>query len=374
MTEDGPGRVSTLELFFDLVFVFTITQLTSTLVHEPLGRGLAQVVLMLGVIFWMYGGYAWLTNAVTVDQGARRVLLLGGMAGYLVLALAIPHAYSGSGAAFGIAYVAIVAVHTLLFFRADSPEVRRGVVGLAPFNAATAGLVLAGGLAGGTAQYVLWALAFVAEWLTPRVLRSGTFEISPSHFVERHGLVVIIAIGESVVAIGIGAQGLELDVALAAVAVLGLLLSACLWWTYFGGGDEDRAEEALMSAPVAERPQLAIEAWGYCHLGLLLGVIGVAAGIKTAVGHPFDALDGKAALLLAGGVALYLVSDVLFRRRLAIRGGGLRAAAAVVALATIPAGTAGSAAAQLALLVAIFGGALVVESRRRTPLTAAPAA
>jgi low temperature requirement protein LtrA len=372
-------RVTTLELFFDLVFVFTITQLTSVLTHEDLGTGLGQVVLMLTVIFWMYGGYAWLTNAVTVDQGARRVLLLGGMAGFLVLALAIPEAFHEAGAAFGIAYLGVVVVHTLLFLRADSEGSRRGIVRIAPFNLVTALLVLAGGLAGGTAQYVLWGLAAVAEWLTPRLIQDDTFEIAPSHFVERHGLVVIVAIGESVVAIGIGAEGLHLDVGLAALAIAGLLLSGCLWWTYFGG-DDTAAEDALADAPANERPRLAIDAWGYAHLGLLLGVIAVASGVKHVLGHPGDPLPGKDAVLLAGGAALFLASDAVFRHRLRIGTSLLRAVAALAVLVTIPVGTGWTAAAQLTVLLAVFGGALLLEaaltraSRRSGAASRPPAA
>src|SRR3954454_10346275 len=202
---DPQVRVSTLELFFDLVFVFVITQLTTVLVDEPTWRGLAQVVLMLGVIFWMYGGYAWLTNAVAPDRASRRILLLAGMVGYLVLGLAVPDAFGDAGAAFGIAYLFIVAVHAWLFSR--NASVAFAIRALAPFNFTTAALVLAGGIAGGDAQYVLWALAFLGEWATPRLNDPGDFTISASHFVERHGLVLIVALGESVVAIGIRAAG-----------------------------------------------------------------------------------------------------------------------------------------------------------------------
>src|SRR5204862_5829748 len=159
-------RVTPLELFFDLVFVFTITQLTSVLFDAPTLRGGAQVVLMLGVIWWMYGGYAWMTNAVSAHTLARRLLLLGGMGGYFVLALAIPHAFEGSGLAFGLAYLVVVGVHTTLFTRSSTAGVVQAILRLAPYNLGSALVILVGGALGGTAQYVLWSLAVAFEWLT----------------------------------------------------------------------------------------------------------------------------------------------------------------------------------------------------------------
>jgi low temperature requirement protein LtrA len=361
---DEVVRVSTLELFFDLVFVFTLTQLTTVITDEDSWRGLAQVVLMLGVIWWMYGGYAWLTNAVAPDRMARRLILLAGMASYLVLALSIPDAFGDDGLAFGIAYAVIVAVHTTLFASTSDETVTRAVARLAPFNTVTAGLVLAGGIAGGDAQYVLWAVAFVAEWGTGLVGgASEGFAVQPAHFVERHGLVVIVALGESVVAIGIGASGLPLDAELAGVAVLGLLLSACLWWAYFGGDDE-AAEHALAREPLAQRAWKALIGFGVWHLPILLGIIVMAAGLKKATGHPFDHLHEPQALALAGGVALFMVGDALFRRTLEIGMGALRAAVGIAALATIPLGLEVSAAAQIAALVVLLAGALAAERAR----------
>jgi low temperature requirement protein LtrA len=355
-------RVSTLELFFDLVFVFTITQLTAVLSDDPTPRGLLRVVLMLGVIYWMYGGYAWLTNAVATDRVARRLLLLGGMAGFLILALAIPRAFSGGGVAFGLAYLVIVSVHTGLYTRTPVAHTIRALVRLAPFNLVTALLVLAAVLVGGTAEYVLWAAAFALEWVTPRLAGMGGFRIAPAHFVERHGLVVIIALGESIVAIGIGAADLTVDLPLATMAVFGLLLAACLWAVYFGG-DDTRAERALAATPEDRRGWLAIQAFGYWHLLMLLGIIAMAAGLKDVIGHAFDHLDLAHALMLSGGVALFLVGDVLFRRSLRIGRGYGRAAAAALALATIPLGLTVSALVQLVALVVVLAGALLAEAR-----------
>jgi low temperature requirement protein LtrA len=354
-------RVTTLELFFDLVFVFTITQLTAVLNADPSPRGLLRVVLMLGVIFWMYGGYAWLTNAVVPDRAGRRLVLLAGMAGFLVLALAIPQAFSGDDLAFGLAYLLVVSIHTGLYSRTSVTHTIRALVRLAPFNLASALLVLGAVLAGGTAGYLLWAAAFALEWVTPLVTGIGGFRIAPAHFVERHGLVVIVALGESVVAIGIGAAGLPVDLGLALVAVLGLLLAACLWWAYFGG-DDTRAERALAAIPSERRAAVGVRAFGYWHLPILLGIVVLAAGLKHAIGHAFGRLELAQAVLLAGGVAVFLAGDVGFRRVLGIGSGRLRAVAAALVLATVPLGVGVSAIAQLSVLGIVLGGALAAES------------
>ncbi|HET8788271.1 MAG TPA: low temperature requirement protein A [Actinomycetes bacterium] len=360
-------RVSTLELFFDLVFVFTITQLTAVLSDDPTPRGLLRVVLMLGVIYYMYGGYAWLTNAVAADRAARRLLLLGGMAGFLVLALAIPRAFSAGDVAFGVAYLVVVAVHAGLFTRAGATHTVRAVIRLAPFNLAAALLVLAAVLVQGTPAYLLWAAAFALEWLTPVLAGTGGYRIAPAHFVERHGLVVIVALGESIVAIGIGAADLPVDLALASVAVLGLLLAACLWWAYFGGDDDTRAERALAAVPDDRRGWVAIQAFGYWHLVMLLGIIAMAAGLKDAIGHAFDPLDLAHALMLSGGAALFLAGDLLFRRTLQLGPAALRATAAALALATVPVGLTLSALAQLTTLVLVLAAALTLERRAARP-------
>ena len=365
--DESVERVSTLELFFDLVFVFTITQLSTLLARESSATGVLQAVLMLAVIWWMYDGYAWLTNAVPPNRASRRALLLGAMAAFLVLALAIPGAFRGSGLTFGLAYLVVVLVHTALFSRSSSATVTQAVFGIARFNLLAALLVLAGGIAGGSAKYVLWAVAVVFEWITPRLIDDEGFEVGAAHFVERHGLVVIIALGESVVAVGIGATGLPIDLELVAVAVLGLLLSACLWWTYFGSGDAERAERALVAAPARRRPRLAVDGFGFWHVPILFGVIAVAATLRETIGHASVELSSARALFLGGGAALFMLGDVLFRRTLGIGRGAWRGAAAGLALATVPLGTEVSAWTQLAALVLLLGGALVAEAAVERP-------
>src|SRR5437764_12462 len=368
----GAERVTTLELFFDLVFVFTITQLTAVLYHAPTLRSLAQVVLMLGVIWWMYGGYAWMTNAVSAHTAIRRLLLLGGMGGYFVLALSIPRAFSSSGLAFGLAYLVVVGVHSTLFARASSANVVKAILRLTPFNLASALVVVAGGAIGGRPQYVLWALAFAFEWLTPVMRKPSGFAIGAAHFVERHGLVLLVAIGESVVAIGIGASHLPVDAALVAVAGLGLALSACLWWLYFGG-DDDRAERALGALAPVERAWAALAAFGYWHIPMLLGIVTVAAAERRAFAKPFTALSWPLAALLGGGIAAFLAGDVLFRRALGIRRLDVRTGAAALAVATLPLGAAVFPAAQIGALVVLLVAAIVVEALlERSPGPAVP--
>jgi low temperature requirement protein LtrA len=361
---DRSARVSTLELFFDLVFVFTITQLTGVLVSGGDKAAVAQVVVMLLVIWWMYDGYAWLTNAIATDHLRHRLLLLGGMGGFLVISLAVPDAYDGEGLAFGIGYLAVIILHAAMYARGTSLSEVRAILRIVPFNLVAGALVLSGGALGGDAQWVLWALAAALLWVTPWFTSTEGFVIAAEHFVERHGLVIIVALGESIVVIGAAAT-LELDLGLVLVVLLALALSASLWWVYFS--DEGAVERAMLDTPPARRPQLALLAFGYWHYGLLLGIVAIAAGLKKAVGDPYDPLGSLIALELAAGVALFLACEVGFRRTLGIGRSAARIAAAVLALTTIPLGTELDAKAQIGALVAIIALALVVEAKRGSP-------
>ncbi|MDX6702611.1 MAG: hypothetical protein QOF26_2837 [Baekduia sp.] len=369
MSHDGvvaAPRVTTLELFFDLVFVFTVTQLSAVLAHDLTWNGLAEVALMLGVIWYMYGGYAWLTNAISLDDPVNRALLLAGMCGYFIIALAIPQAFHGAGLSFGLGYLVVVGVHAWLFAHSSGGGAQ-AILRLAPSNLGGAALVLAGGAAGGAVQAVLWTAAVVLLWGTPMLISNTGFDVAPAHFVERHGLVVIVAIGESVVAIGIGAAALAVTVELVLVAVLGLLLSAAFWWTYFGGDDE-RAVKALEALPGDRRGMAAFHAFGVAHLALLLAIVGVAVGLKRATGHAYDPVELGPALALAGGAGLFLLGDAWFREVLRIGPGWGRALGAPAALATIRLGTEIAAVAQvaaLAVVVAVATGVPWSTVRRR---------
>jgi low temperature requirement protein LtrA len=359
---DQPLRVSTLELFFDLVFVFAITQLTGILAGDLTPTGALRVLLIFGVLWWMYGGYVWLTNTRTPSRTPERLLLLLGMAGFLIVGLSIPQAFGRDGVALGLGYLLVVGVHTWLYQR-----VNRNIMRVAPFNVVAALLVIAAGLAKGEAAYGLWAAALAVQWISPLLFGvRGRFAIRPDHLTERHGALVIIVFGESVADIGIGIGTAEhaVTVSLVVSATLGPALAAALWWTYFGVGDDERAEQAMTQADPAARPGLALAAYFYPYIALLLGIVTVAAGLKQAIGHPGSTLSYPACLALASGVALYLAGDVAFRHALRIGPLRYRAAAAVAALAVSAVGVTASVAAEIALLTLVVAAALAVEGRQ----------
>jgi low temperature requirement protein LtrA len=360
--DEAPLRVSTLELFFDLVFVFTITQLTSLIAHDAVTpAGALRALLVFGVLWWIYGGYVWLTNTRTPSRTPERVLLLLGMAGFLIIGMAIPDAFSRrvDGVALGLGYLLVVAVHGGLYLR-----VNRSIVRVLPVNGGAAVLVIVAGIAEGRAAYWLWAAALALLVIAPFVIAPQThFRIAPAHFVERHSSVIIIALGESVADIGLSADNQRLTASLVISAVLGLALAALLWWTYFGVGDDERAEQAFTRAADPERSQLALDAYFYSYIPMLLGIVVLAAGIKEAMQHPGTTLPYRPCLALAGGVALFLAGDVLFRRALGIAPLRFRAAGAAACLALWITGVAVSSAAEIALLALVLAGALILERR-----------
>lgn len=367
ISPDAELRVSTIELFFDLVFVFTVTQLTTLLVgdfshdqaHRFAGEGTVQALLIFGVIWWMYAGYCWLTNTVPPNRAARRILILLGMAGFLIMALAIPRAFDGGGVAFALGYLLIVLVHGGLYMQATAAIAR-----VVPFNLAATALIFAAPFAGSPWNYALWAAALVLLWGSPYFIGQKGFPLHPAHIVERHGLLVIIVLGESIVAIGIGAQEYPLTASLIVEALLGLALAAAVWWVYFGRDGEREAEEALLRADVVRRTRLILGGYFYAHIPVLLGIVALAAGVKKVIGH--DHLDLAPAVTLAAGVSLVLLGEVCFRRALGLSSPPLRLWTAALGLATFPLGL-WSAPLQLASLVALVILMLTIERRLESP-------
>jgi low temperature requirement protein LtrA len=286
------------------------------------------------------------------------------MAGFLTMAIAVPRAFTTSGWAFGLGYFVVNLVHSGLFLLSGGPSAARALRSLGPINLVGAGLVLAGGLAPIGWRYGLWGAALALQIATPYLIPIGGFAISAAHFVERHGLVVIVAIGESVVAIGVGLSALHLDIEVIGVAVLGLILAYFLYWTYFGG-DEERAEHALDAIDdPRRRARDALRSYGYAHYPILAGIVAVSAGIKKATSHAFGHVSLAQAIALGGGVALFLAGDLVFRRILRLGPSGYRLVALAGALASIPLGLV-VAAGQLAVLVVVLAVPLSIEGYRR---------
>src|SRR5688500_18711048 len=228
-------NVTPLELFFDLVFVLALTQCTALMVGDPSWEGLAQGLLVLGVLWWSWTGYAWLTSVVNPEEGAVRLVMFTAMAAFLVAALCVPEAFDSLALLFACAYGVVRWSQIALFVLAsrDDPGLRRSVTGLAGGTAVGVGLLVAASFFDGTLQGAIWALALLLDMAEPFFFGSEGWKLMPSHFAERHGLIVIIALGESIVAIGVGAP--SVDAGVVAAAVLGIEVTAALWWIYCEG-------------------------------------------------------------------------------------------------------------------------------------------
>ena len=354
-------RVSTLELFFDLVFVFTVTQVTELVTHAHGATDLLRAFLVLAVIWWMYDGYAWLTNNVGTEATAARLLLLLGMAGFLVMALATPQVAERDGLAFGLAYLAIVLVHAGLFMRAANSSAR-AVARVAPFNVGSALLIVAAGLAPARWNLVLWIAAILVLLSAALARVERGFQLRADHFAERHGLIILIALGESVEGLGAASGDAAVRIPLVRAAVLGLALAAALWWSYFDR-DDRLGEHALKRADELERARLGVQAYWFGHLLMITGIVVAAAGLEGVVNNVVEPVSTLTAWRLAAGVAVYLLGEAVFRRLLRVGPVRGRLVAAGLALATAPFGLSVGYVAQLALLVVLLIGMLIVERR-----------
>jgi low temperature requirement protein LtrA len=359
-------RVTPLELFFDLVFVLCITQCTALMARDPSWEGVAKGLLVLAVLWWAWTGYAWLTSVVDPEEGAVRFAMFGAMAALLVTALCVPQAFEQLGLTFAVALGVVRIGHLVLFGVAsrDDPVLRRSVwTGLVPTTVVAIGLLTIASQVDGAVQGGLWALAIALDMGGPLVFGAEGWKLVPGHFAERHGLIFLIALGESIVALGVGAQdGVDGEVIVA--SVLGVALCAAMWWAYFDVVALV-AERRLGALTVGrEQNEMARDSYSYLHYLMVAGVVLVALGLKTTlhgVGHHLQTVPAAA---LVGGVAVYLLAHVAFRLRNVGTVNKDRLATAVLLLALTPLAREVPALAALAVLTAVLWSMIGYEAVR----------
>ena len=359
-------RVTPLELFFDLVFVLAITQCTALMAHDPTWKGLARGLLVLGVLWWSWVGYAWLTSVVDPEEGVVRLAIFGAMAALLVAALCVPQAFGARALLFAVAYAVVRSAHLVLFGVAsrDDPALRRSLMtGLVGSTTIAIGLLVAASATDGALQGGLWALALLLDMGGPFVFGSEGWKLAPGHFAERHGLIVIIALGESIVAIGVGSRA-GVDVGVVLAAVLGIAVASALWWLYFDVVALVAARRLSNAAPGRERNEVARDSFSYLHFPMVAGIVLLALGFKKTLAHVDDSLEIVPAVALLGGTALYLLAHVAFRWRNVHRFSTQRLLCAALLGALVPAAIELPALATLGILAALLAVLIAYESVR----------
>ena len=358
-------RVTTLELFFDLVFVLALTQCTALMAADPTWHGLVRGVLVLAVLWWAWVGYAWLTSVVDPEAGAVRLSIFVAMAAFLVAALSAPNAFGDDAFAFACAYAVVRVAHIWLFVIAsrDDPGLRRSVTGLGMSTALGTGLLVAASATDGAFQTTLWVLALVVDVGAPAFLFSEGWQLVPGHFAERHGLILIIALGESIVAIGVGSEAV-VDLGVVLAATLGIAIAAALWWLYFDVTVWLAERRLSRATPGKEQNELARDAYSLIHFPMVAGIVLAALGMKTTLAHVGDALDTVPAVALVGGVGLYLLAHVAFRWRLFGSLGRGRLVAGVLVLALFPVAVELPALATISLVLVVLWVLIAYEVTR----------
>ena len=357
-------RVTPLELFFDLVFVLAITRCTTLMAATPTWKGLAQGLLVLGVLWWSWCGYAWLTSVVDPEEGAVRLVMFLAMAAFLICALCVPETFGAEGLLFALAYGVVRVAHILLFLLAsrEDPELRRATLGLAVSTAIGVGILLVASAADGGVRIGLWALALALDMGGPLLIDPAGWRLVPGHFAERHGLIVIIALGESIVAIGTAA-GDRVDGGIVAAAVLGIVVAAGLWWLYFDVVAPVSTRRLIAAAEGAERNRMARDSFSYLHFPMVAGIVLVALGMKETIAHVSDPLELVPTFALLGGAACYLLAHVAFRLRNVHTLNRRRLGLAIVLLALAPALQHAPALVPLALLAVALVLLIAYETR-----------
>ena len=356
-------RVSPLELFFDLVFVLAITQCTALMAHDPTWRGIGQGLVVLGLLWWSWVGYAWLTSVVDPEEGGVRLVLFAAMAALLVTSLCVPEAFGDLGLTLAVAYGGVRAAHIALFMLAsrDDPGLRQAVVGLSLSTAIGVAILVVGSQFDGDVRLTVWAMALVFDMAGPLFIDTSGWRLVAGHFAERHGLIMIVALGESIVAIGVGAEA-GVDGGVITAAILGIAVACALWWAYFDVAALAAARRLAEVDEIGARNRLARDAFSYLHLPMVAAIVVVALGMKVTLAHVGDPLDWETAVALVGGAALYLFAHVAFKYRSLGTFSTQRFIAALVLLAVIPIAHEVDALVTVALVGVVLWGLIAFEA------------
>jgi low temperature requirement protein LtrA len=356
--------VKPLELYFDLVFVLGFTQCTALMARDPSWETVAQAMLVLAVLWWAWAAYAWLTSVVEPEEGPVRFAMFGAMAALLVVALCVPEAFGDRAAAFAIAYGVVRAGQIALFLLAsrDDPGLRSSVTSLGVTSAIAVGLLFGASFLDGVAQGSLWALAILLDFGGPGLFGVAGWRLVPAHFAERHNLVIILALGESIVVLGVGAE-VGITAGVIAAAALGIGLASALWWIYFDVVTLVTEARLTQSPPGAVRNALARDSYSYLHLPMVAGIILAALGLEETLAHVDEHLHTVPAFALLGGIALYLLAHVALRLRNAGSVNYRRLAMAALLLALWPLALEISALAMLAIVNVALWSLIAYETR-----------
>jgi low temperature requirement protein LtrA len=294
-------------------------------------------MLVLAVLWWAWAAYAWLTSVIDPEEGAVRLAFFGAMAGLLVVGLCVPQAFEDRALAFAISYGVVRIGHLALYVIAsrDDPGLRRSVLNISVSAPIAVGLLIAASGLDGLAQGALWVIAIAFDMLGPAFFGLEGWRLMPAHFAERHNLVIILALGESIVALGIGAQ-VDLSAGVIAVAVLGIALASAVWWAYFDVVALVTKRRLELAKEGRERNALARDSYSYLHWPMVAGIILIAFGLEYTISHFGDPLDDVHRFALLGGTAIYLLAHVLLRLRNARTVNVQRLALALVLLALCP--------------------------------------
>jgi low temperature requirement protein LtrA len=358
-------KTSYLELFFDLVFVFAFTQVTALILEDTSAQGFVRAALVLAMVWWAWSSYAWMTNAIDVENAVTRLIIFAAMAAGFFMALAVPDAFQDEAAWFAVAYFVVRVLGLTLYawgVRAN-PDVLRAVVRLSPWFLAAAIVALVGGFVDPDYRGWLWLASLVVDLVGTLTVARMEWHVSPSHFAERYALIVIIALGESIVAIGIGTSGLTRDATYAASVIVAFAGVAALWWAYFDFAAV-AAERSLRRASSHARGQLARDVFTFFHYPVVLGIILYAVAAKKTLEHPLDPLSDGGRWALGLGVALFFVGFALMRFRVIRRVAWERLGAAALALVLAVALTGPDAIVTLGVVVAVTGVSVAVETVR----------